>query len=46
VFKRSEQGTAQPQSIVQSNTKSLVQSPVYFPTPAPGDTTIGVVGKT
>lgn len=46
VFKRSEQNTAQPQSPIQSNTKSLVQSPVYFPTPSPGDTTSGVVGKT
>lgn len=46
VFKRSEQNTAQPQSPIQPNTKSLVQSPVYFPTPAPRDTTAGVVGKT
>lgn len=41
VFKRSEQNTAQPQSATQSNTKSLVQSPVYVSTPTPGD-----VGKT
>lgn len=46
VFKRSEQNTAQPQSTIQSNTKSLVQSPVFFPTQSPRDTTAGVVGKT
>lgn len=47
VFKRSEQDTAQPGANVQSNTKSLVQSPVYFPTPLPQDTTArSVVGKT
>jgi len=46
VFKRSEQNTAQPQSNIQSNTKSLVQSPVYFPTPSSNKQTSGVVNKT